>query len=87
MNLREIVVRPIGRFEEKHYQELMQHHHYLGHLPKISETLWYLALFGDEWIALLSFSAAAWKCTARDQWIGWSSRHQYDRLKLVANNN
>jgi hypothetical protein len=86
LNLREIVVRPIGRFEEIRYQELMQQHHYLGRLPKISETLWYIALFGDEWVALLSFSAAAWKCTARDQWIGWSSRHQYDRLKLVANN-
>ena len=86
MSLREIVVRPVGRFEEKRYQELMQQHHYLGRLPKISETLWYIALFGDQWVALLSFSAAAWKCTARDQWIGWGSRHQYDRLKLVANN-
>jgi hypothetical protein len=37
-------------------------------------------------VALLSFSAAAWKCSARDRWIGWSSRHQYDRLKLIANN-
>lgn len=31
-------------------------------------------------------SAAAWKCAARDRWIGWSSRHRYDRLKLVSNN-
>lgn len=80
------MVRPVGRFEEKRYQELMQEHHYLGCLPKISETLRYIALFRDQWVALLSFSAAAWKCTARDQWIDWSSRHQYDRLKLVANN-
>lgn len=64
----------------------MQEHHYLGRLPKISETLWYVALWQDQWIALLSFSAAAWKCAARDRWIGWSSRNQYDRLKLVANN-
>jgi hypothetical protein len=34
----------------------------------------------------VGFSAAAWKCSARDRWIGWSSRHQYDRLKLVVNN-
>jgi hypothetical protein len=25
-------------------------------------------------LALISFSAAAWKCAARDQWIGWSLR-------------
>ena len=86
MNLREVLIRPVVRFEEQRYQELMQEHHYLGSLPKISETLWYIALFRDQWVALLGFSAAAWKCAARDQWIGWSSRHQYDRLKFVANN-
>jgi len=64
----------------------MQNHHYLGDLPKISETLWYIAMFHGEWVALLTFSAAALKCAARDQWIGWSYRHQFDRLKLVVNN-
>ena len=64
----------------------MQEHHYLGALPKISETLWYVATFADQWVALLSFSAAALKCSARDRWIGWDFRHQYDRLKLVTNN-
>ena len=86
MNLREVLIRPVVRFEEQRYRELMQEHHYLGSLPKISETLWYIALFREQWVALLGFSAAAWKCAARDQWIGWSSRHQYDRLKFVANN-
>jgi len=64
----------------------MDEHHYLGRLPKISETIWYVALWRNQWVALLSFSAAALKCSARDQWIGWSPRHQYNRLKLVANN-
>jgi hypothetical protein len=35
---------------------------------------------------LISFSAAALKCGARDRWIGWRYRHQYDRLHLIANN-
>jgi hypothetical protein len=86
LNLREVLVRPVGRVEEERYQKLMHEHHYLGRLPKISETLWYIALWHNQWVALLSFSAAAWKCAARDRWIGWSSRHQYDRLKCVANN-
>lgn len=64
----------------------MQEHHYLGHLPKISETLWYVAYWQEQWVALVNFSAAAWKCAARDRWIGWDWRHQYDRLKLLANN-
>lgn len=64
----------------------MQEHHYLGWLPKIGETLWYIATWRDQWVALISFSVAAWKCAARDCWIGWGFRHQYDRLKLVTNN-
>lgn len=79
-------VRPVERCEEGLYQELMQAHHYLGALPKISETLWYVASYHGTWVALLSFSAAAWKCAVRDRWIGWDFRHRYDRLKLVANN-
>src|SRR2546429_2740624 len=59
---------------------------YLGHLPKIGETLWYVASWREQWVALLSFSASALKCAARDRWIGWSFRQQYARLKLVVNN-
>lgn len=64
----------------------MHTHHYLGSLPKIGNTLWYVATIEGEWFALLSFSAPALKCSARDEWIGWGYRHQYDRLHLVANN-
>lgn len=86
MNLKEILVRPTHPFEEQRYQKLMQEHHYLGFLPKISETLWYIATWGDQWVALLSFSASALKCAARDRWIGWSLHYKYDRLKLIVNN-
>ena len=85
LTLSEVVVRPVGPLEEQRFQNLMQQH-YLGALPKISETLWYVATFSDQWIAVLSFSAAALKCSARDRWIGWDFRHQYDRLKLLTNN-
>ena len=45
-----------------------------------------VASYETEWTALVSFSAAALKCAARDEWIGWSYRHQTGRLKLIANN-
>lgn len=86
VNLKDIHIRPASVIEEARYRELMQAHHYLGDLPKIGETLWYIALWRQEWTALLSFSAAALKCGVRDQWIGWDHRRQYDRLKLIANN-
>src|SRR5207249_5940636 len=72
--LREMVVRLVHSSEQPRYQELMREHHYLGHLPKIGETLWYVASWREQWVALLSFSASALKCAARDRWIGWSFR-------------
>jgi hypothetical protein len=86
LRVKEVRLRPVHSGEEARYQELMQQHHYLGVLPKIGETLWYVATWHAQWIALVSFSAAAWKCAVRDQWIGWDFRHQYDRLHLLANN-
>lgn len=86
MDLGDVVVRPVTRVEEGRYQALLEAHHYLGSLPKIGETLWYVATYGEVWVALLSFSAAALKCGVRDRWIGWDFRIQYDRLKLLANN-
>jgi len=89
LNLKELRVRPVGRSEEESHRQLMAAHHYLGFLPKIGQTLWYVATTYDgEWVALLTFSAAAWKCAVRDRWIGWDFHHQYDydRLRLIANN-
>lgn len=85
-DISQVFVRSVHRFEEQRFQRLMQEHHYLGAMRKISETLWYIAIHGNQWVALLCFSAAALKCSPRDRWIGWSFRHQYDRLKLLTNN-
>lgn len=86
MNLQAITLKIVQPAEHKRFQSLMEAHHYLGALGKIGHTLWYVACFDKQWLALISFSAAAWKCSARDQWIGWEYRYQYDRLHLLANN-
>jgi len=86
VDLRQIVVRLVYPSEKQTYQALMSQHHYLGSLPKISETLWYVACWHDQWVALLSFSASALKCAVRDSWIGWGMHNRYDRLKLIVNN-
>jgi hypothetical protein len=86
VDLNVLCVRPVSENEEARYRELMQQHHYLGDLAKIGHTLWYVATYGEAWAALLSFSACAWKCGVRDRWIGWDFRHQFDRLRFIANN-
>jgi GNAT superfamily N-acetyltransferase len=88
VNLDAVRVRPVARSEEPVYRQLMAAHHYLSDLPKIGHSLWYVATYDEQWVALLGFSAAAWKCAVRDRWIGWDFHRQYDydRLKLIANN-
>ena len=86
MQLNRLGVRPITQEETGRYQTLMSTYHYLGAIPKIGETLWYVGLYEGQWVGLISFSAAALKCAVRDQWIGWRYRHQTGRLKLLANN-
>ena len=81
-----LTVTPIEGEREREFQQLMQEHHYLGALRKIGNTIRYVAAVDGHWLGLLSFSAAALKCAARDEWIGWSRAHRTDRLKLVANN-
>ena len=85
-SLAELVVRPVTRDEQARFQAQMAQHHYLGALPKIGQTLWYVATWREQWVAQLCVSAAALKCAVRDRWIGWDFRLQYDRLKLIGNN-
>jgi len=64
--LDEIIVRPVYSSEEKTFRDLMDRHHYLGFLQKIGNTVWYVALWQDSIIALLSFSASALRCAVRE---------------------
>jgi len=55
--IKELHVHPVQQSKGSRYQKLMQAHHYLGSLPKIGETLWYVANYHRAWVVLLSFSA------------------------------
>jgi len=75
-SLSELILRPVTRSEEARYRRQMTQYHYLGDLPKIGETLWYVATWREQWLAQISVSAAALKCGVRDRWIGWDFRLQ-----------
>ncbi|MGH8651289.1 MAG: Druantia anti-phage system protein DruA [Gammaproteobacteria bacterium] len=80
------MVRPIVPAERVRWDALMRAHHYLGVQVLVGHSLRYVAVGGDEWLALLGWQAAALKCTARDRWIGWPPVLQHQRLPLIANN-
>jgi hypothetical protein len=68
------------------YDALMEAHHYLHNSELVGERLRYVAVFDGEWLALLSWSAAAYHLKDRDAWVGWSVSQRRRRLALVANN-
>ena len=61
--------------------------HYLGFGGAVGENLQYVARdHQGRPLACLVFGAAAWKCQARDQFIGWSVEQRKRNLGLIANN-
>ena len=40
----------------------------------------------DRPLACLLFGSAAWKCAARDRWIGWNAEQRQRHLGLLSNN-
>ncbi len=61
--------------------------HYLGYRTPVGENLQYVVRDGGQrLLAVLVFGAAAWKCAARDRWIGWTPEQRQARLGWIANN-
>jgi len=84
--VRRVEVRPVTASERSRWDSLMERHHYLGFNCLIGESLRYVAVHRARWLALLGWGAAALKCKARDQWIGWTPALKLQCLALVANN-
>ncbi|HHY45726.1 MAG TPA: ISAs1 family transposase [Firmicutes bacterium] len=84
--LASLVVRLIHPDEEPKWDELMRTHHYLGFERLVGESLKYVAILCDQWVALIGWGTAAFKCVSRDRWIGWSPEQQWQRLRFITNN-
>jgi hypothetical protein len=55
---------------------MMQAHHPLGGGPLCGAQMRYLVRSEEGYLGGLSFSAAAWRLGARDQWIGWDEERR-----------
>jgi hypothetical protein len=76
-----------GSAEQRRFRTLLARHHYLGHRRTVGENVGYLARDrqGRE-VGCVLFGSAAWKCAARDAWLGWSPRSRAAKLGLLTNN-
>lgn len=61
--------------------------HYLGYRGTVGENLQYtVADAQGRLLACLLFGSAAWKCRARDQFIGWTQQERERNLNRTTNN-
>jgi hypothetical protein len=61
--------------------------HYLGYRAPAGENLQYVVRdAAGRLLAGVVFAGAAWKCAARDRWIGWSRGQREAQLNQIANN-
>lgn len=83
----------IVKIESRHsklsrkWNELMDKYHYLGSGPLCGAQIRYLIhseRYG--WIGGFAFSAAAWRLSRRDRWIGWGEEARKKHLDKVVNN-
>ena len=68
------------------WKQLIAVHHYLGYRPACGAQQRYLIQCTQGVLGALSFSAAAWRLAARDQWIGWSDAARRAHLQQVVAN-
>ena len=66
--------------ERGRHRELMEKHHYLKSDILVGEQLQYVAKVNGQWVALVSWSAAANHLKDREQWLGWSITQRRRRL-------
>jgi len=81
-----VQVRLIEAHERQRFDQLLIEGHYLHSAEFVGEQLRYVAEYEGQWVALLAWSAGAYKLKLREQWIGWSDRQKRRRLPLVVNN-
>lgn len=81
-----VALRLITPEERQQFDEQMVRGHYLHNVKIVGEQLRYVAEYRGQWVALMIWSAGAYKLKLREEWIGWSDRQKQRRLPLVVNN-
>ena len=81
-----LCVRPIVPEEQATWRSCIERYHYLGWAHPVGESLRYVALVGEELVALLGWAAAALHNGPRDRYLGWDADTKARRLRWVVNN-
>jgi len=76
-----------GSADLRLFNGLLNRYHYLGHRNTVGENIRYLLRDRrGQPLACLLFGSAAWKCAARDAFIGWAPATRERNLPFLTNN-
>ena len=80
------IVEP-GSEDLRLFNCLLSRYHYLGHRNTVGENIRYLVRDRTgRPVGCALFGSAAWKCAARDLWIGWDRGRREANLGFLTNN-
>ena len=82
----ELCLSPVKRKTAPLFNELIQRYHYLGYSRMCGAQMRFFVYTANQLVALLGFSAAAWRVAGRDEFIGWSDAQRKAHLHRVVNN-
>ena len=88
-DLRPLAVRIVepGSEDLRLFNCLLDRYHYLGHRNTVGENIRYLIRDrAGRPVGCALFGSAAWKCAARDAWIGWARGAREANLGSLTNN-
>jgi len=64
----------------------MEQHHYLGWRKPVGARILYIAEVDGDWVALITWAAAALKVGVRDRWLGGRLHTNPEKLRCIVNN-
>lgn len=82
----QLCLEPVKRKTAPLFNELIQRYHYLGYSRMCGAQMRFFVRAGKHLVALLGFSAAAWRVAGRDRFIGWSDAQRKTHLHRVISN-
>ena len=84
--LQRVTVRLLREGERPGFDRLLESKHYPASAQLAGQTLRSVAELDGQWVALLTFSAAAFHLKLRERWLRWAPRQCARRLLFVVNN-
>jgi len=82
----ELTLEPVGPSTSPLWNELIDRYHYLGYCRAGGAQMRFLVRASGKLLALLGYSAAAWRVAPRESFIGWTEAQRQQRLHQVVDN-